>query len=112
MLTVLIPLVRAWSNRTKLGPNKWIVAGGLNPFSQGVVQQDKHLLFPPTPPNCLNPFSQGVVQQDAIVGEQTVFYAVLIPLVRAWSNRTQGGGAIEASPLRLNPFSQGVVQQD
>ncbi len=40
------------------------------------------------------------------------FREVLIPLVRAWSNRTKETEPLEPSATRLNPFSQGVVQQD
>ncbi len=37
---------------------------GLNPFSQGVVQQDDILADSYSVNIGLNPFSQGVVQQD------------------------------------------------
>ena len=85
----------------------------LNPFSQGVVRQDGLLLTQHWALWCLNPFSQGVVRQDAQHPEGGMFglglnpfsqgvvrqdYAggminfsapVLIPLVRAWSDRMQ-----------------------
>ena len=37
---------------------------------------------------------------------------VLIPLVRAWSDRTYEADALRGNDYRLNPFSQGVVRQD
>ncbi len=61
---VLIPLVRAWSMRTFISFTNSTRGRSLNPFSQGMVHEDKKPLKALCVLACLNPFSQGMVHED------------------------------------------------
>ena len=87
-VSVLIPLVRAWSDRTPRPQHQDAAGLVLIPLVRAWSDRTQHRGFSLPLRQCLNPFSQGVVRQDA----------------------RKRAGALSCTSL--NPFSQGVVRQD